>query len=139
MEEDCKIILQSQHKMIKERYVSREVAMLLKDKGFEEQCRAYYNDDGALKIDCTVPTNWNGNTGFYNHMSAPTQQMACDWMQTKDVLITYCLSSPFDSILRVKVYRKDYDLNWSEVTTITRNSLEDAINDALEFALTNSV
>lgn len=118
--------------MSKERYVSREVARLLNEKGFEEPCNTFYCKDTL--IDSTL-------LGMCTEecVLAPTQQMACDWVQIKGVLITYDLAGPFGSKLVVKVYRKDYDLDWIEATTIIRDTLEDAINDALEYALKNLI
>ena len=36
--------------MIKERYVSHEVAKLLRVKGFNEPCTGYYNTEGKLNL-----------------------------------------------------------------------------------------
>ena len=74
--------------MIKERYVSLEVARLLKEKGFDEECKNAYDtfDGGCSLIDYTL-------FGFVHDgkdvFLAPTQQMACDWLRCKNILITY--------------------------------------------------
>ena len=71
-----------------------------------------------------------------NYVVAPTQQTAIDWMRTKDVLITYDLA-PIGTTLMVKVYKRtqDPDFPWTEGITIIRSTLEDAINEALKYAL----
>ena len=127
--------------MAKERYVSFEVAKLLQDKGFPRDpsiCNRVYKPDGHL---CHLTKHgFEANYVFKDSdVFAPTQQMACDWCQEKDVLITYDLSNPFDSKLVVKVYREDYDLDWVEATTIIRDTLETAINAALEYVLKNLI
>lgn len=125
--------------MTKERYVSSLIAKLLKEKGFAEQCRAYYIDTKESVMECCANSiNWNKGSSSY-YMSAPTQQMACDWCQGKGVLITYNLLDYFDDKLRVKVYKKDYDLNWVTETSIICDSLEKGINEALEYAIKNII
>ena len=109
--------------MIKERYVNLEVARLLRDKGFNEDCFAkyangsctekYYDDyrermmsweikPGELIIPCVDRDKYDiyGDT-----IPASTQQMAVDWMRTKEVLITYDLA-PIGTTLMVKVYKR---------------------------------
>lgn len=101
--------------MIKERYVNFEVARLLKDKGFNED---------YPKGDCT--------------QYGCTQQMACDWVRTKEVLITYDLAPLGAKVIMVKVYKRVYDdpnYDWTEGITLIRDTLEEAINAALKFAL----
>ena len=57
-------------------------------------------------------------------------------MRTKDVLITYDLA-PIGTKLMVKVYKRtqDQDFPWTEEITIIRSTLEEAINEALKYAL----
>jgi hypothetical protein len=70
---------------VKERYVSKRVAELLKIAGFAEEVRAYYQYDSETKqwdfeLDDRedTPSLW----GDY-YLSAPTQQMAREWIETK--------------------------------------------------------
>jgi len=78
--------------MSKEQYVSFEIAKLLKEKGFDWECRAYWHEDDKVLIESQSPcylrniTNpcWFGNT-------APTQQMACRWLREEhkiDISVT---------------------------------------------------
>ena len=78
--------------MSKEQYVTFEVAKLLKEKGFDWECRAYLHEDDKVLIESQSPcylrniTNpcWFGNT-------APTQQMACRWLREEhkiDISVT---------------------------------------------------
>ena len=119
--------------MIKERYVNLEVARLLRDKGFDEGCCGYYYC-GVLTF---LYDRLNKNSEHTNLLiSAPTQQMAVDWVRTKDVLITYDLA-PIGTTLMVKVYKRtqDTDFPWTEGITIIRSTLEETINEALKYAL----
>lgn len=73
-------------------------------------------------------------------ISAPTHQMVMKWLrEEKDVLITYDLAGPFSSKLLVKVYKKDYDLDWIEATTIIRKTLKEAIDAAIQWSLENLI
>ena len=130
--------------MIEERYVNPEVARLLRDKGFNEECDAFYVSDDTLYFfdegSCFDNTAYSWiveASEAEKYAVAPTQQRACDWMQTKDILIAYDLV-PIGAKLMIKVYRKVYDdhsHDWVEATTIIRSTLEDAINEALKFVL----
>ena len=63
--------------MIKERYVSFEVATLLRNKGFNEPCRGVY-EEKVLRINTLC--DWL-NSDFSEYVAAPTQTMACDWIE----------------------------------------------------------
>ena len=69
--------------MITEDHVSYKVAKLLKEKGFDEGCIMWYEDDDNL-----IPTNddyglqsnsWH--LSKYFECSAPTHQMAMKWLR----------------------------------------------------------
>lgn len=66
--------------MITEDYVSFEVAKLLKEKGFDEKCRALYtvwfDEVEGPKED--KAENWNIEPRYF---SAPTLQMAMKWLR----------------------------------------------------------
>jgi hypothetical protein len=65
--------------MITEDYVSFEIAKLLKEKGFAENCLMRYNKVGDL-VEEAYKFNWNFQTIDY---SAPTLQMAMKWLLKK--------------------------------------------------------
>jgi hypothetical protein len=71
--------------MITEDYVSFETAMLLKDKGFEEECNKSYGINGTLYSnfpkDCIL---------------APTLQMAVKWLREKGFHIFVPLEIDYD-------------------------------------------
>jgi len=69
--------------MITEDYVSFKTAKLLKEKGFDEQCYAYYNifydNDGKdLKLWRKYPHRAQPNT---NYLNVPTLQTAMKWFR----------------------------------------------------------
>ena len=66
--------------MIKERYVSLAVAMLLRDKGFNEECTKLYDINNGLVFD--VDEIHNSELSKFNDLiTRPTQAMACDWIE----------------------------------------------------------
>ena len=69
--------------MIKEEYCSFEVAKLLKEKGFDAQCRAAYTNYGKLfttQIQQYI-TNIICSKGDLWECVAPTYQMAMKWLR----------------------------------------------------------
>ena len=73
--------------MIKEAYVSFEVAKLLKEKGFDEPCRTYYQDKEFVDDVCTQYYQWNSKSPF-GQISCPTLQMAMAWLrEVHDIFI----------------------------------------------------
>lgn len=83
--------------IIREDYVSFEVAKLLKEKGFDWACIGYYVDDEPddVKYSSICETNsiWEARC-----CSAPTIQMAMKWLEIeKYIAIIPVLSSIFDS------------------------------------------
>lgn len=69
--------------MITEDYVSFTVAKLLKEKGFDEECYAYYNifydnDGKVLKLWRKYPHRAQPNSDYLN---VPTLQMAMKWLR----------------------------------------------------------
>ena len=65
--------------MITEDYVSFETAKLLKEKGFNEEVRTFYNSNGKLE-DCAFSLNHNLDIGS-GFTSAPSQSLALKWLR----------------------------------------------------------
>jgi hypothetical protein len=66
--------------MIKEAYVSYEVAKLLKEKGFNESSFAYYSEFDDWKI-LRFWRKYARNPINTFYLCAPTHQMACAWLR----------------------------------------------------------
>ena len=81
--------------MITEDYCSFEISKLLRNKGFNEPCRAYY-DMGALKEDVTVPMDWS-HSNFIDHISAPTLQLAMKWLREVHRIEIHIIMSELNS------------------------------------------
>lgn len=73
-------------------YVSLEAARLLKEKGYDRECVAYYqhgtfypyaiNTQRELSI-----TNKNAAPAYMEQYSAPTKAEAIDWLESKGIMI----------------------------------------------------
>ena len=127
--------------MITEDYVGFEIAKLLKEKGFDWECYAHYNlvEQAFEEYSVTVisHTNKNSTLGPF-WISAPTQQMACDWLEeTHGLFIKIGRSMDINSNYYYIYNVLDKD-NTGQITSI-RPSKEEAIESALEYALTKLI
>lgn len=134
---------------MKEAYVSYEVAKLLKEKGFDWECSTYlytinvynYGDEP-----CRFQINDSKNSELASDkMTAPTQQMACDWLRKEheiDIIpiirhsLKYAQESPFrDYACRV------YDCDGNIVLSATKwySRYENAVEAALQYVLTKLI
>ena len=125
--------------MIKEAFVSFEVAKLLKEKGFNEPCCGRYSiRSKEFHLDCTKMCN---NGGLFE-CAAPTHQMAMAWLREKYISIVI----DDDEIpLSYKYIIKKYSINDNyKVLTLKLDSLpfikyENAVEAALKYVLENLI
>ena len=115
--------------MVKETYVSLEVAKLLQEKGFDIECNnAYYN--GKL-IDYTM----YGFCGALDFIFAPTQQMAMAWLrEEKNIIINIW----YDGVDWAAEYYNNEDENFYLIAD-SYNSYEEAVESALKYILENLI
>lgn len=120
---------------VTERYCSYEVAMLLKEKGFDIWCDTYFTHFGTFgynlhkkDIDLTLACY------------APTQQMACDWIfERYGICIepTWCFflkGQPWDC----SISAPSIGTKWiGNALRKKCKSQEKAINDAILYVLNN--
>lgn len=137
--------------MIKERYVNIEVAKLLRDKGFDEDCIGYYVNDEPNDVKYSFLRETN-STWEARCCSAPTQSMACDWIEETfnisiEVLvgiigyrieILYALKDPN---IASSIIIHDFDDNTlcGDNSDGSWSSKETAYNEAIKFVLTNLI
>lgn len=129
--------------MIKETYCSFEVSKLLKEKGFDAQCRAAYTDYGQLfttQIQQYI-TNIICSKGNLWKCIAPTHQMAMKWLiEEKNIFIVI---EPH-AYINEKI--KSYDCSlWVDdnyyryLESKVYPSYEDAVEAALKYCLENLI
>ena len=129
--------------MIEERYCSSEVSRLLREKGFDEACtRLYYNDDLEFVND-NVYGHVLRNSSIANKdfITAPTHQMACDWLrEVHKIFIEISVSIDLngDYHYRYSVLNKDCKYARKGYTSFDWN-YTDAVEEALKYSLENLV
>lgn len=135
--------------MIEERYISFEVAKLLKEKGFNEPCRSYFIDDTGDYRRCAVEiTNEDCSS---EQLLRPTLYMTMEWLRKKYKLF---LGVGFGNDDKGEfLYMVDiYDLNSEaiegkykpiveadEYLTVNPKTPAEAIGEALMYSLENLV
>ena len=124
--------------MIKEAYVSFEVAKILKERGFVESCYGRYSvRSKEFNLDTTRPCN-NGGNFLY---CAPTQQMAMAWLREEykifiEIGVSIDLNGKYHYSYNVldssiKYLRRGYtDFDWN---------YEDAVEEALKYVLNDVI
>ena len=127
--------------MVTEDYVSLETAKLLKEKGFDEYCFAYYYTPEFISHSSFEQKNTELDDAVY---SAPTLQMAMKWLRRKHglhchsdydiVLGWYCqITSLMETVEydyeEMKHYHPDKDNGFS--------SPEEACEAAIKYCLEN--
>ena len=134
--------------MIKEAYVSFEVAKLLKEKGFDEPCFAYYEDDGNFRQSWSNHAIQNKTNPCFFGNAAPTHQMACAWLrEEKDIIIviephTYDYPNEKTSSYVFAIWEGDNYIETysnSKLRGISYLTYEDAVESALKYSLENLI
>ena len=119
--------------MIKEAYVSFEVAKLLREKGFEQhKCQHSYDSKGVFK--------WSDDLDPYEY-SAPTHQMAMAWLREEKKLFVEIRINYEDGAYPM------YDAFVHNVATCEQYSVlgydryfyNDAVEAALKYSLENLI
>lgn len=132
-------ILIKNNVMITEDYVSFEVASLLKEKGFDEPCRAYWDDQPKLDVHTLFfsvePIKNSERVG--NDISCPTPQMVMEWLREVHNLHIAIERGPQGYHIFIET------LPWGTVIYITReiigttyiNPFKEAVECAIKFCL----
>lgn len=128
--------------MTKEDYVSFEVAELLKNKGFDEYCRAIYAE-GETEIEITDEYWRNTDSDIreiddedddsFVFITAPTIQMAMKWLrEVHNIFIQVELYSKYNDYC-FELFQNTHRLILKQHETY--NSYEEAVEAALEYTL----
>ena len=129
--------------MIKEAYCSKEVSILLKEKGFNEKCRGGYhyefddNDNPIVMLEEWMVQPYNNDVvdeGFL--CSAPTHQMAMAWLREEKNIIVNVWYNGVDYNAE---YYNDEDENFYLITDCLCDSYEETVETALKYALENLI
>ena len=132
--------------MITEDYVSFETSKLLKEKGFDEKCLHYYEDNRHYDEDIKF-SNWcnieYSNSEIGRRFTCPTQAMAMKWLREVHnlhccidydfVLGWYCqITSLKETVEYDNLEMKHYHLNKDNSFSSPEEACEAAIKYCLE-------
>lgn len=117
-----------------ETVVSLETAKLLKEREFNVNVNAYYDDCNKLQVD--KPKNdWNDPLYLGTICSAPTQSLAQQWLRTLGVHIEILLEedSPYESYYyRVMKVGQYFSLSYNPFKGTYEEALEEGLKQALK-------
>lgn len=119
---------------MEETVVSLETAKLLKEKEFNVNVNAYYDEYNRLQVD--KPKNdWNDPLYLGTICSAPTQSLAQQWLRTLGVHIEILLEedSPYESYYyRVMKVGQYFSLSYNPFKGTYEKALEEGLKQALK-------
>ncbi len=126
--------------MIEEAYVSFETAKLLKEKGFDEPCHAYYEDNGYFIKSHSSHAIRNITNPCFFGIASPTQAMTMRWLREEkrtSIIIEFDVTKrgycPY-------VHQLDYDMDWVVKWRINiPMKYEEAVEAALKYCLENLI
>lgn len=123
--------------MIKEDFVSFEIAKLLKEKGFNVPVWTRYEDNDEV----IFGDKYNWNNSPIGQISAPTYQMAMKWL--REVHNIYIGIFPTHNIFSDSIdyewqtYNASYDVTGDSDAFF--NIYEDAVEDVIKYCLENLI
>ena len=123
---------------IKEDYISFDVAKLLKEKGFNEDCRDSYDWGGNFHL------NTSSNNGSIKKIAAPTLQMVMKWLrEVHNICITIYpdKAKRYEAVLydpkdNVEIILQSFGISGSH---IFGDSYEEACEAAIKYCLENLI
>ena len=124
--------------MIKEAYVSFEIAKLLKEKGFKEEVTNYY-DSGGNFVESGYKFNYNFQTVEH---SAPTHQMAMKWLREVYGLFISINLDYLDwsfQMFDIKNRNENMEPTCLSDSYACHKCYEDAVEAALKYSLENLI
>lgn len=132
--------------MITEDYCSYEVAKLLKEKGFDESCRAVYEEE-VLRINTLCDYH---NSELSSYICAPTHQMAMSWLREINNIIVVIEPHVYDypnektssyvfAIWQGDNYMEIYSYKNSGLHGISYPTYKEAVETALKYCLENLI
>ena len=125
--------------MITEDYVSLETAKLLKEKGFDGDCRAYYYSAGSFSYE-KYPVE-SGGAEMHNAILAPTLQMTMKWLREVHychIVVNYTFKGDAELTNDYALYIYEVENAKTFVHRITNgffNTYEEACEDAIKYCL----
>ena len=126
---------------ITEDYVSFETAKLLKEKGFDEPCRAYWDDQPKLDVHTLFSSveSIKNSERVGNTISGPTHQMAMKWLREVHNLHVWIGHSVDKGLSWYYEIHGISDGKVKHIGGIQCGSYEVAVESALKYSLENLI
>lgn len=132
--------------MIKEAYISFEVAKLLKEHGFNWNCITYYVDSNPNNVQYSMLFE-NNTTWEERCCSAPTHQMAMKWLREREklaynilIIADGDLGDLYYSYEIQEIDNEFLQVNGSlDIEDQRFNTYEEAVEAALKYVLRNLI
>ena len=125
--------------MVKEAYVSFEVAKLLKEKGFNEPTWTRYEDDNEV----IFGDKYDWNNSPMGQISAPTHQMAMKWLRKEHNILLFLLPAQENGklvyLVEVWTWNEEEGIYESTYAPMPRKEPEQAIGSELKYSLENLI
>ena len=123
--------------MIKEDHVSFEIAKLLKERGFDEICRAAYTNDGKFI------THHNYYSQYKDGCIAPTLQMTMKWLRKEYNILLFPLPAQENGklvyLVEVWTWNEEEGIYECAYAPMPRKEPEQAIEVAIKYSLENLI
>jgi len=117
---------------MKHLFVPYEIALQLKEKGFDESCVAFYEESGNLSIGFNW-LNGGGKNSNLESCTAPLYQQVIDWFREEhDFFIFIDTTHNFDSYTGTMCTKENNSLFQR---TVERKNYYEALNDIIKKAL----
>lgn len=108
---------------MKEQFVTYEIALKLKELGFDKKCFGYFGIQNEVEIE--ISYNSNPNLIRRNFISAPLWQQVIDWCDSKGLLVGTII---VDNLYKSTINKINYE-------TELFDSRNESIKRAIEFAI----
>ena len=95
---------------MKKQFVTYEIALKLKELGFDEECLVYFNNDKYRDLICTCENGMDGDFTVHHYsgdVNAPLWQQVIDWFDNKNIIIGIDIN-PGTLFYRVHLYKRYY-------------------------------
>ena len=131
--------------MIQEQYVTLDIARLLREKGFDEPCFAYYSEYWDDWKTLRFWRKGRRNVPNKGYLNAPTQSLVMKWLRKNHNLFI----EPSVGVTGDKWWY-DFDIipvngrdikwnHYTEMPVVEYGSLEEAIEAAIKYCLENLI
>jgi hypothetical protein len=125
---------------ITEDYVSFETAKLLKEKGFNERCKAFRSPSGKLFYSSNYIKNFEEKKTIGGAVTAPTLAVAMKWLREEHNIFISIIYEKYDEVFIADVKSPVSGIDcWVDNKHNCWFKYEEAAEEAIKFCLKNLI